>query len=571
VVITNIFGSATSSVSTLTVLPPLLDSYAVTVLSNRPAGYWPLQETGTPVPANMETNYGSLGKPGTAYYATTNASNITFAQGGALAGSTDWAVAFQGSPTSYAFVPRVTPALTMKAPLTWEMWINSSSAAFADLMGEGGSGFDSVANSGNFAGIRMSWGGNNGGGPNLQAYLYTGSGTTYNALGTPANSTPFGAWHHCVVTYDSLNNLLLYVDGQLLASTNYAMAVDTWSPLTIGSGRWQGGPTRLYIGLEDEVAIYTNVLSAIQVTNHYLAGIRSSSNYMQTVLSDHPLLYYRMDDPAYTIPSPALYPVAINYGSAPVNGVYPPGTVPGGVSGPPVVALGTNSVASPINGIISCVDAGYDPSFNPTGTQPFTAAVWFKSYPSDGRMQAIMSHGLNWAMNLDGTTGHVVWNLNSAGSVTSTGILNDGNWHFVAGVYNGSTAYLYVDGALNNSGAAGALTSDPGDLFLGGNAAYTLIGNNEQYFAGAIAQAAFFTNALTLPPVQAIYQAATILLPVTITLATPGNSQMQLNWSYGTLQSATNVTGPYNDITNTFPPFIIPITNAQQFFRVREN
>jgi hypothetical protein len=570
VVITNVYGSATSSVSTLTVIAQLTDSYATNVLAYGPVGYWPLQEISAPAPANMETNYGSLGKPGNAYYATTNASDVTFGQLGVLAGNTDAAVGFNGAgnsgtPDSYAFVPRILPVLTLQPPLTLEAWVNSSYTSFGDIMGEGGNGFNSPINGGNAGGIRMSWGGA-ASGASLQLYVFNGSGLTRPSIGTPANSLSLGQWYHCVATFDG-TNATLYVNGAQEASGTLTMALDTWSPLTIGAGFWQGTkPQRAYNGLEDEVAVYTNILSATAVTNHYLAGTSSSSNYLQTVLSDHPLLYYRMDNPIYTNPSPALCPIAVNFGSASVNGVYPPEIVPGGLSGPPI--MGLNSVALPGNGIISCVDAGYDPTFNPTGTHPFSAMVWFRTYPCDGRMQTIMSHGGNtsWAINLVGTNGTLVWN-SGAGSATSTNLLNDGHWHQVAGIYDGTKNYLYVDGALNNSGTAtggGVVGNTSDDVFLGGDPDYTLVGNNQRYFAGAIAQAAFFTNALSAGHVQQLYNTA---ITPTVAMARGMGSNVMITYS-GTLLSSTNVAGPYLPVTNATSPYTILTTNAQQFFRV---
>jgi hypothetical protein len=325
----------------------------------------------------------------------------------------------------------------------------------------------------------------------------------------------------------------------------------------------------------DEVAIYTNVLSALQVTNHYLAGISPGSNYFQAVLSGRPLLYYRMDCPGFISPAPTLYPSAVNYGSSPVNGVYPPGIVPGGLAGPPIAALGTKSLAAPINGVVSCVDAGYDPAFNPMGTQPFTAMIWFRTYPADGRTQTIMSHGgaASWAINLMGASGTVVWS-SGAGLITSTNILNDGTWHFVAGVYDGTKNYLYVDGTLNNSGTAthGVVGNTAEDVLLGGDPDYTLVGSNEHYLAGVIAQAAFFTNALTSGHVQAIYQAGIQPPPlVTLAIRNLDAGQLQLNWNYGTLQTATNVAGPYGDIVGASSPWAISPTNAHEFYRARAN
>ena len=581
VVVTNIYGAVTSVVSTVTVIsiPLLTDFYGRQVLSYGPVGYWPLQETNAPAPGNWETNYGTLGKLGNAYYACTNASGVAFAQPGALAGTMDPCVRLSGSsanPNSYAFVPRLTPALTIQAPFTLEAWVNMANTGFGVDIGEGGgTGLNGGAN---FGGFQMAQGlqtvGNQ-----FQMNYYTGIGNSQNEEQETTLLYTVGKWYHYVVTYDGANSIL-YVNGQAIFTATSPNAPDTWSPLVIGAGKWDSSPSPIcaihwFYGSLDEVAIYTNVLSALQVTNHYLAGISPGSNYFQAVLSGQPLLYYRMDCPGYTNPAPSLYPSAVNFGSSPVNGSYPSGIVPGGLTGPPIAALGTNSLATPINGVVSCVDAGYDPAFNLTGTQPFTAMIWFRTYPADGRTQTIMSHGgtASWAIKLMGTSGTVIWN-SGAGLIPSTNILNDGNWHFVAGVYDGRKNYLYVDGALNNSGTAthGVVGNTSDDVLLGGDPDYTLVGNNEQYFAGAIAQAAFFTNALTSGQAQAIYQAGIQPPPpATLAIQKPVVGQMQLSWNYGTLQAATNVAGPYSDVAGATSPCTITPTNAQEFYRVRIN
>jgi hypothetical protein len=570
VVITNAYGAATSAVSTLTVLAQLADPYATAVLALRPVGYWPLQETNAPAPVTIETNYGTLGRLGDAYYAANGGSSprFDFAQGGALTDSSDTnpAVQFSGpSGTNYLFVPRFTPALTMRPPLTFEAWLHSVSTAFCDILGQGGSGLNSPANSGNFAGIRMSYGGNLSGGPNLQVYAYTGSGGAYTSFGTPANSLSPDLWHHCVLTCEGAA-AVLYVDGQALASGSVPnMAIDSWSPLTIGEGRWQAGPTRPFYGLLDEVAVYTNVLTPTQITNHYAAAITHGANYRQAILSSSPLLYYRMDAPDYCPPDPLSSPTAVNFGSAPVNATYPGGILPGGVPGPFILGLATNR-AAPINGVISCVDAGNDPGFNPTNRQPFSAVLWFRAYPADARLQTLIGHGTNWALNLDGTTGRIAWNLGGAGNLTSTNLLNDGLWHMAAGVFDGTNSFLYTDGLLTISApAATGLSGEPdANLFMGGNADFTAIGVNQRFFAGAIAHAALFTNALTAPQILRLY---TVAVVPAIRLDPAGNSFV-IAYS-GTLLSATNAEGPYQPVPAACSPYPIPSTAARQFYRTR--
>jgi hypothetical protein len=566
VVITNIFGATTSTVSTFTsVAPPSGYPYASTVLGLSPVGYWPLQETNAPAPATMETNYGTLGRLGNAYYAATNASVDNFGDSGALTGDSDTAVGMGINQMGYAFVPRVTPAITIKAPFTLEAWVNPSNTTYGVMIGEGGgTGLNGATAYGGFQTGIGSVSGNEV--PQMQYYL--GGNNTYDQFNGP-NNEPSGSWYHIVSTYDGVNSIT-YVNGVEVDSGTTANVPDTWSPLCLGSGKWDfgvNGGARLLAGLLDEMAVYTNILSPARVSAHYNAGIDPTDNgtYEANVLADQPLLYYRMDCPGYTNPPALDCPTAVNYGSAPVNGAYLSAVVPGGLPGPANTILGTNSVAAIINGVVSCVDAGSYATFNPTGTQPFTALTWFRTYPADGRVQTIMSHGsTNWSINLDGTTGLVGWNLNTAGQVTSTGVLNDGNWHFVAGVYDGVHIYLYVDGALNASATAtGGLTGEAGaHLYLGGNADYTLVGNNQRYFAGALAQAAVFTNALSAAQVQSLYAVP----KPTISIQVSG-SNVVITYTGNTLLSSTNVTGPFNPVGGATSPYTVPPSGAKEFYR----
>jgi hypothetical protein len=171
-------------------------------------------------------------------------------------------------------------------------------------------------------------------------------------------------------------------------------------------------------------------------------------------------------------------------------------------------------------------------------------------------------------MNLDGTTGRIVWNLFNGGQVTSTNILNDGNWHNVVGVFNGTTSSLYVDGVINSSGAAPPLAGEPNaELFLGGNQDFTAIGVNQRYLAGGLAQVALFTNALTAGQISNLYNLAVVVSVPAITLTRLGDS---LVISYtGTLLSAPNVQGPYTPVSGATSPYTVPTSGLQRFFRTR--
>lgn len=62
-------------------------------------------------------------------------------------------------------------------------------------------------------------------------------------------------------------------------------------------------------------------------------------------------------------------------------------------------------------------------------------------------------------------------------------------------------------------------------------------------------------------------QASALIVPLTI--ENLGAGQVQLSWTYGTLQSALQVAGPYADLTNAVSPLVIVPTNSEQFYRVK--
>lgn len=568
VVVTNIYGAITSSVSTLTILPNPATACAASIRNLNPVGYWPLQETNSPAAVMIETNLGSLGSLGNAYYPNTNSPYITLGVAGALAGDNDTAVAFNQSGQTFAFIPRTSPLLTLNAPFTLEAWFLPATAVYGVILGEGGGA--SLNGGSTYGGFQFGWAGGNQ--TRFELQLYHHGLNAYTALDTPS-IFPVGSWYHYVATYDASSNAVIYINGVPVATNKMAYVADSWSPFMIGNGKWNGlNAPRAVNGTIDEVAVYTNLLSPSDIAAHYAAGTNVAPviPYKQMVLNDNPLLYLRMDNPVYVAANAATSPMAVNYGSSTIEGAYLPGTVPGGVSGPALSGWGPAPIGSPINGIFSCIDVGYDPAFNPGNSQPFTVLVWFKGNPADSSLQSIMSHGTNsWSLNLNGATGDLVWN-SGAGSVTSSAIYNDGNWHEAAGVFDGAHNYLYVDGSpAGSSAATGTITGSSDDLYLGGDPDNTSVGVNERYFAGAIAQAAFFTNALTLAQIQATWQAATAPVPPSFSLLNESSNTLELNWTYGTLQTSTNVVGPYQNIINPGPPFYVPMTNSQQFFRLR--
>lgn len=81
--------------------------------------------------------------------------------------------------------------------------------------------------------------------------------------------------------------------------------------------------------------------------------------------------------------------------------------------------------------------------------------------------------------------------------------VTDGNWHHVAITYDGgSSAVLYVDGALETSATKTYTTTQRGTLLIGGT-----IVSSFDYFHGLVDEVEIFNRALSQPEIQAIVDA----------------------------------------------------------------
>jgi hypothetical protein len=107
-------------------------------------------------------------------------------------------------------------------------------------------------------------------------------------------------------------------------------------------------------------------------------------------------------------------------------------------------------------------------------------------------------------------------------------------------------------------------------MTIGSRAQSAASGFNQQ-FPGYIADVAIYNYPLSASQVQTLYQAGISLSSSGLTFTNLNGNATGLNWNYGVLQTATNIAGPFNDVTNVIPPYIIPLTNAQQYFRIRQN
>ncbi|HEX3627073.1 MAG TPA: DUF2341 domain-containing protein, partial [Verrucomicrobiae bacterium] len=546
-------------------------TYSNAVMGLNPAGYWPLNETAQP-PQVLDltaTNSGSVGAAGDGYYGAwyqplgnqwylTN--NIVM-EAGPIAGADQAMNCQTATAGQYIILPRNTngvpnAAVTVKEPFSIEAWVNCGNlGGYRTIISEGG---ETAMNTGGpnatnrfYGGQGPAWAGFTLGVYNnefiFDCYVTNGESKA-NELDGPT-TLQIGQWVHVVCTYAG-NQEILYTNGVQAKIKNTSAnaagqtyVVDPTSPLIIGAGPgvpvsygsgWYGGVA--------EVAVYPTALSGTQVQNHYTAASSGLATYTNTVISDAPALYFRMNDGQGQVnagyPS-ATFPVATNYGTlgTAANGAYQFGTTPG-VAGPPFAGFGANSKSVAINGWLGAVDVGNSniPSaLNPTGAAPLTVVSWFQAGPADspGRMQDILGHSdlsyrLGFTTNLyiggnffNPGPGPVLQPGSAAQFNTNGFAFNDGNWHMAAGVSDGTNEYLFLDGALavsNNNPVGINIVGSSDDLLLGGDPQYTFAvwapsanqnpANTIRNFDGQIAQVAYFTNALTATQIQSLFNAA---------------------------------------------------------------
>jgi hypothetical protein len=203
--------------------------------------------------------------------------------------------------------------------------------------------------------------------------------------------------------------MIVYTNGiAATASTPYVglYTPDYWTPFEVCNGR---GNTRAVPCGVDELAIYTNVLSVTAVLNDYQAGTNPSpvTSYFNTILNNHPLVYWRMDSPAYVAPPANTWPVLYGYGSGALNGVYTPGTLIGVLPGPNsngVAWSGVPANVAAMSGVSSFGDVPYSAAYNLTNVaNPFSVTVTFRGNPADNRYQCILGRGDgSWRLALSG-------------------------------------------------------------------------------------------------------------------------------------------------------------------------
>ncbi|MDB6036117.1 MAG: C-terminal target protein [Verrucomicrobiales bacterium] len=338
------------------------------------------------------------------------------------------------------------------------------------------------------------------------------------------------------------------------------------------------GATNLHYSIQDvrtnDAGIYAVILSnpsgsvtsapvAFNVTAWPLYG-----SYQEAVLTDNPIHYYPLDDAQGT--------EAADLGSlALANGAY----LGGFALAQPAASSRLGSAVRLDGASGTLVDLG---SFHPGNT--ISVEAWFL-LDVDARVpwNAVVSRfdgSYELALNSDSGVSFAVRNdANTVGQVFSATPPARGQWHHIVGVFNGGILTVYLDGVKGQEQSIGGVLQNlgptPDRVMIGSTRDGT--GSSAFNLKGAIDEVAFYDTALSVMQVRAHYRAAQSPTQ-SLTVQRPAGGTIVVSWpsfSPGyVLQSATNVSGPYDRYTGNILvqgsqlTAEVPPGSAQRFFRL---
>jgi hypothetical protein len=235
----------------------------------------------------------------------------------------------------------------------------------------------------------------------------------------------------------------------------------------------------------------------------------ANADYPGEVLSDGPLVYYRLNDSVTT----ARFDTAANSGSlgSAGNGFYSSAThlAPGAIVAQP----GNTAMSFPGVGNMS---VPFQAGLNVAG--PFTFEFWANpTAAASGCVASSIKLGNSGWLFYNSTLVAGQWsfrtiNSASANQNTSGGIVSPGVWQHVVGVWDGTANHLFVNGVevATTSTATFLPNSDPTlPLTLG------VRSDNAFQSNGSIDEAAYYTHALSAAQILAHYQNGTNASPGT--------------------------------------------------------
>lgn len=187
-----------------------------------------------------------------------------------------------------------------------------------------------------------------------------------------------------------------------------------------------------------------------------------------------------------------------------------------------------------LDGVDDYVDVGGDPSL--TFTERITVACWIKVRAFDRNWNAIITKGDDWVLARtrdDDRIAFLCLGLNGGGwPEVYSGDVNDGDWHHVAGTYDGSKLYIYQDGlCVDSKSLQGSINRLWSRVLIGENGQ-----SANRFWNGLIDDVRLYNRSLSADEIGILAEATPVTpppppAPPSDVAATGHDSRIDLRWS----------------------------------------
>ena len=298
-----------------------------------------------------------------------------------------------------------------------------------------------------------------------------------------------------------------------------------------------------------------------------------ANSYFASVINAQPSLYYRFNETDVSQP-------AANFGS---KGAAFDGTYESGYSGAVYFDAGPRPPTYPrfeadnqaviLNGLQSDVAI---PPLNFGSSVDTTIVAWINSYDNQADWTGLVFNratgsasgiGLRDVSDTDPTDMlQYHWANAQYDFISDLYVTNFNQWTFVALVVQPDRGVLYLDDGTGMQSATNIAPHDPATF-----ASPTYIGwdpfASDRAFYGGMDEVMVFRRALSASEIADVYN-GTYSAPVSLSVQ-PANGKIILSWPSGTLQSATEATGPFDNMTGVTSPYTNTPSGDRKFFRVK--
>jgi len=180
----------------------------------------------------------------------------------------------------------------------------------------------------------------------------------------------------------------------------------------------------------------------------------------------------------------------------------------GALQGDPQWVSGRDGGALEFDGAGDYVDCGNSPSISPT--TELTVMAWIKVNPWTKTWEAILAKGDNsyrLSRSGSGNATHFGCGGTSGNYFDGSVVVTDNEWRHVAGVYNGASMIIYIDGVEDTRiPSTGSVTASANNLFIGENS-----GAAGRHITGLIDDVRLYNKALTVEEIAEAMRGDTTL------------------------------------------------------------